>query len=149
MRTGKEKKVRTREAKIAAALAGQRAAETARRYAGSDKKIKAALAPFIDAALDLWEGERQRYAGTPEGIAAEGIVRAFLDRIIVDRKTIGEEKAALEALAEVVQNRTAGREYGGKLQALIDLTTAADLARASGGAEIIIFPRNGGGRPSL
>lgn len=149
MRISKAKSAKTREAKIAAALAGQRAAETARRYAGSDREIKAALAPFIDAALDLWEGERQRYAETPEGIAAEGIVRAFLDRIIVDGEAIGEEKAALEALAEVVQSHTTGRKRGGKLQALIDRTTAADLSRVSGGAEIILFPWNGSGRHSL
>ena len=130
----------SREDKIAAALAGQRAAETARRYAASDKAIKAALAPFINAALDLWEGERQRYTETPDGITAEGITRAFLDRIIGEGRPIGEEGAALEALAEVIQSHTGGRRRGSRLQDLIDYTTAADPCGQDHSAVIIPFP---------
>ena len=130
----------TREARIAAILAAQRAEGTARRYAASDKEIKAALAPFIDAALDLWEGKLQRYTVTPEGAAAEGIARVFLDRMIREKRAIGEEGAALEALAETVQNRTGGRRRGDKLQTLVELTTAADIRTKTGGAAIIPLP---------
>jgi len=117
---------RSREDKIAAALERQKADYTALRYTRSDKAIKAAIAPFIEAVLDIWEGQEAHYTETPEGITAEGIARVFLNRIWLEKREMGEEKAALEALAEAISWRNGKRCTGKALEAL---TVAMNDAR--------------------